>query len=117
MSRHGHYFKGLQTHYGRKLVSITVRDPLVYGVNLLSLAPHTTRKEGIIHKLFHQKHPQENRQQGNESHPADAKELQKNENEIGKLEGDINKDKQEFKDYLKEDKKMEKEDDEYGGLM
>jgi hypothetical protein len=74
-------------------------------------------KEGLIDKLFHHKHHEEGEPQANDSHPAQPKEPQKKEGEATKLEEDIDNDKQEFKDYLKEDKKLEKEGDEYGGLM
>jgi hypothetical protein len=85
--------------------------------NISSLASHPSHKEGLIDKLFHHKDNQEGGGQGNESHPTQAREPQKKEGEIDKLEDDINKDDQEFKYYLKEDKKLEKEGDEYGGLM
>lgn len=82
-----------------------------------SVETKAPRKEGLIDRLFHHKHHQEGEQRASESQPAQPKEPQKKEGEAAKLEDDIDKDKQEFKDYLKDDKKLEKEGDEYGGLM
>lgn len=66
---------------------------------------------------MHHKHHQEGTGQSNESHPAQAKDPQKKESEIHKLEDDFKKDEQEFKNYLKKDEEMQEEGKEYGGLM
>ena len=42
---------------------------------------------------------------------------QNKESGIDKLEDDITEDKEEFKGYMKEDEKLEKEGQTYGGLM
>jgi hypothetical protein len=86
--------------------------------NKFLIASHPEHKEGLVEKLFHHKHHQDGggqKQQG--SNQAQAGKPQQKESEFNKLEDDVAKDKNEFKDYIKEDENIEAEGDKYGGLM
>ena len=69
-------------------------------------------------KLFHHKHHEDaNKQGGGNNQPSTMNKSRNKESEIDKLEDDITEDKEEFKGYMKEDEKLEKEGQTYGGLM
>lgn len=85
--------------------------------NKLSLASHPEHKEGLVEKLFHHTHHKDGGQEQQGSNQAQAGKPQQKESEFNKLEDDLAKDKTEFKNYVKEDEKMEAEGDKYGGLM
>lgn len=68
--------------------------------------------------MFHHKHHQDGGgQEQPASNQAQAGKPQQKESEFNKLEDDVAKDKNEFKDYVKEDENIEAEGDKYGGLM
>jgi hypothetical protein len=105
-------------YHGRKLVIMLAGQYISMRVNNSLLASHPEHKEGLVEKLFHHKHHQDGGgQEQQKSNRTQAGKPQQKEGEFNKLEDDVAKDKNEFKDYIKEDENIEAEGDKYGGLM
>ena len=80
-------------------------------INLIIGAQHPEHKESFMNRILHHHH-HSNENESESSHLKDKP----HEGEGGFHAG-LKKEEDKFKDYMEEDKKLEMEGQEYGGLM
>lgn len=86
-------------------------------IRLTQIDSRADQHESFVDRLFHHKHDQSNKHSGDGCKGSESSQKSTKESAVQNLEDYLRKDKQEASDYLKEDEKLEKEGDTYGGLM